>query len=469
MMYEIPDQYFFRIHHVRPRFKDDIESVLMYMAESIAGLKPQDKEAFKQRLNTLIYAYPGNADRTLKTINNWRTEISALFGLFETHGDKSKPGKRAIELAASGDLVGFFKKFLFTFQYPGAHIKSKSVLEQIEHGVHFKPAQYILKVFQEAKNRGMHLRLTKAEVCHCIFNDLRATSGIETPSQTLDRILANKAKHVTYDETGDVIRYAGDILDYMFIANLLRNWNGEFALNSSEGLMISKFVNSNNWFNEYDQMIKTRTASLDEINDCIEGWFTYVNSDVADKGFDTDIESMLEQMTEENSSQMLISLKNFLKNLEVNGTVSTSQIGDMGESIVINHEKLKLTKFGFSDLIHLIRKIPTALGVGYDVQSFEADGTRNKRYIEVKTTISANPIKIDRVHLTSNEWNSAETLRNTYYVYRLQITRTELILFIIRNPVQLYKDDKITMTPEDDGAELRFTPLNVGHYEDVLI
>ena len=36
--YKIPDEYFFRIHHVRPRFKGDIENVLIYMAEEISRI-----------------------------------------------------------------------------------------------------------------------------------------------------------------------------------------------------------------------------------------------------------------------------------------------------------------------------------------------------------------------------------------------------------------------------------------------
>ena len=36
--YKIPDEYYFRIHHVRPRFKGDIENVLIYMAEEISRI-----------------------------------------------------------------------------------------------------------------------------------------------------------------------------------------------------------------------------------------------------------------------------------------------------------------------------------------------------------------------------------------------------------------------------------------------
>ena len=43
--YQIPDEYFFRLHHVRPRFKGDIENVLIYIAEEISrvGEKKTDE------------------------------------------------------------------------------------------------------------------------------------------------------------------------------------------------------------------------------------------------------------------------------------------------------------------------------------------------------------------------------------------------------------------------------------------
>ena len=36
--YQILDEYFFRLHHVRPRFKGDIENVLIYIAEEISSV-----------------------------------------------------------------------------------------------------------------------------------------------------------------------------------------------------------------------------------------------------------------------------------------------------------------------------------------------------------------------------------------------------------------------------------------------
>lgn len=117
MKYHIPDDLYFRIHHVRPRFKNDVENVLVYMATEISKMNEAHKEKFADLLNEAIRRYPGNAVKELKTINNWRTEISSLFGFLEYNGDIVKPGRRAIELAQKEDLVEFFKYYLYNFQY----------------------------------------------------------------------------------------------------------------------------------------------------------------------------------------------------------------------------------------------------------------------------------------------------------------------------------------------------------------
>ena len=224
--YKIPEEYYFRIHHVRPRFKGDIENVLIYMAEEISAGGEKETSQFVSEINAAIFNYPGNSHRTLKTINNWRTEISALFGFIEHTDNTDKPGKRAIELSERQDLVECFKTFLYNFQYPGAHIKPASVLEQIEAGIRFKPAQYILKLLRYANRTGGNASgITKYEVCHCVFNDLRVTHYNEGVEKTWERILSNRRAGYEYDQTGDVIRYAGDIIDYMEIANLLKTYD----------------------------------------------------------------------------------------------------------------------------------------------------------------------------------------------------------------------------------------------------
>lgn len=100
-VYKIPDEYYFRLHHVRPRFKGDIENVLIYVAEEILRVGERPTENFVECLNKALFLYPGNSHRELKTINNRRTEISALFGFIEHTGTTDKPDKRVIELATN--------------------------------------------------------------------------------------------------------------------------------------------------------------------------------------------------------------------------------------------------------------------------------------------------------------------------------------------------------------------------------
>lgn len=480
--YKIPDEFYFRIHHVRPRFKGDIENVLIYMAEEITAVGEQPVNNFVSAVNDAIYRYPGNAHRELKTINNWRTEISALFGFIEHTENTDKPGRRAIELAEHQDLVECFKIFLYNFQYPGAHIKPKNVLEQVEAGVHFKPAQYILRLLRYAnKDGGNSAGITKFEVCHCIFNDLRVTRDNEGVEKTWERILKNRKHGMEYDQTGDVVRYAGDIIDYMEIANLLKTYDSRtYYLNTLEEEAIIKFCESTEWFAEYDNMIEQRSGTMEAVKECISGWFSYVNRDIQDTDFATDIlayiasdEEELKVLKDNISSDKDAKLSDFInRENELERRIAmyydgltTKDIGDIGESLVHGHECMRIKNGGREDLIHLIKRIPTQFAVGYDISSVELD--ERKRYIEVKTTISSKPLHFNRIHLTKNEWNTASSTHDRYYVYRLLLSKKERKLFLLQDPVGLYKKDLINMIPSD-GADITFDPQVVGKFEELL-
>lgn len=480
--YKIPEEYYFRIHHVRPRFKGDIENVLIYVAEEVARVGEKPTDEFVQAVNNALYQYPGNAHRELKTINNWRTEISALFGFIEHTDTTDKPGRRAVELANNQDLVESFKVFLYNFQYPGAHIKPKNVLEQIEAGVRFKPAQYILQLLRYAnKDGGSSVGITKFEACHCIFNDLRVTRDNEGAEATWKRISDNRKNKMEYDQTGDVVRYAGDIIDYMEIANLLKTYDSRtYYLNTLEEETIIKFCESTEWFDEYDSMIANRAGDIETVKACVSGWFAYVNRDIQDTDFSTDIlafiandEDELKELKKSSHADGRPDLREFLDREEVlearvesyMESFTTKDIGDIGEGLVHGHECMRVKLGGREDLIHLIKRIPTQFAVGYDISSVELD--ERKRYIEVKTTISSKPLHFNRIHLTKNEWNTASSTHDRYYVYRLLLSKKERKLFLLQDPVGLYKADKIDMIPSD-GADITFDPSKVGEFEELL-
>lgn len=480
--YKIPEEYYFRIHHVRPRFKGDIENVLIYVAEELARVGERPTDEFVQAVNNALYQYPGNAHRELKTINNWRTEISALFGFIEHTETTDKPGRRAIELANNQDLVENFKVFLYNFQYPGAHIKPKNVLEQIEAGIRFKPAQYILQLLRFAnKDGGNSVGITKFEACHCIFNDLRVTRDNEGVEATWKRINDNRKNKMEYDQTGDVVRYAGDIIDYMEIANLIKTYDSRtYYLNTLEEETIIKFCESTEWFDEYDSMIANRAGDIETVKACVSGWFAYVNRDIQDTDFSTDIlafiandEDELKELKKNSHADGRPDIREFLDREEAlearvesyMESFTTKDIGDIGEGLVHGHECMRVKLGGREDLIHLIKRIPTQFAVGYDISSVELD--ERKRYIEVKTTISSKPLHFNRIHLTKNEWNTASSTHDRYYVYRLLLSKKERKLFLLQDPVGLYKADKIDMIPSD-GADITFDPSKVGEFEELL-
>ena len=485
--YIIPNNYFFRLHHVRPRFKGDIENVLIYLATEIVTLGKLPTKQFVSKINEAIKKYPGNAHRTEKTINNWRTEISSLFGFIEHHNGEDFPGRRAVELADTQDLVSFFKMYLFCFQYPGAHIKPHEIAKQINSKIHFKPAQYLLKLLKYAcQKEGKNIGITKAEFCHCIFNDLRCTRDNQDVAITWSLIQANRQQKLSYDQTGDVIRYAGDIIDYMEIANLLITYDSRtYYLNSLEEEAIIKFIESTEWFSGYDPLFSNDHLSLQDIQACTEDWFSYVNRSFHDTDFSTDVLAYIATNTTELqslqegventkksfSAQALSNQKIKAETIisdRINNEIDlfkTRDIGDIGEALVHGHECMRIKMAGREDLLHLIKRIPTQYAIGYDICSVELDERR--RYIEVKTTISSKPLHFNKIHLTKNEWNTAKTNKDRYFIYRLLISKKERKLYLLQDPVGLFKKDLLDMVPSN-GAEITFDPKTAGHFEELL-
>lgn len=466
MDYIIPEEYYKRLHHVRPRFKGDIENVLIYMATTISKMDEMPDEEFANRLNAYIRLFPGNYDKTIKTINNWRTEISSLFGFYLSENGITKPGLRAKELSEHEDLVESFKVFLYNFQYPGAYMKPHEVCKMINDGIKFKPVQYILKVLRYAEDiEKQRTYITKAELTHCILNDMRCTRDNEDVAITWNRIKENRQKEVEYDTTGDVIRYAGDILDYMEIANLIISHDRKcFYINKLEEESILKFINSHEWFDKYDLMIEKRQADLHQVKGAQVDWFNYVNRELSETDFKTDILAFIANDEAEYQSLKEASISILVEKISSTGEITTKDIGDLGEGLIHGHECERITIGGRPDLTHLIKRIPTQFAVGYDIQSVELD--ERKRYIEVKTTISSKPLQFNRVHLTTNEWHTAESMRDRYFIYRLMISKNERKLFLLQDPVGLYKKDIIQMNPKD-GADISFNN-SAGHYEELL-
>lgn len=472
--YNIPDEYFLRIHFVRPRFKSDIENVLLYFANECCKIQDSDCETYKGRLNDAIRLFPGNAAFTQKTIDNWRTEISALcaFYIEDKISNITRTSKLAFFLNENQDLTQFFKFIMLSFQFPGGHIKNLNNIDLISHNVRFKPAQFILNVLLEgnkilsSKNIEKEMSINDEEATFCIFNDLRVTTGIRTPREVAAIILENRKNKLKYFNKkdkryyssagkprtkGDIVRYAGDILDYMEYASLLdRRMDGYFILKPNELKSISSFVNDSSYFNGYEQFYGVTNLKPSMLASIESEWFNYVDNLFQPNKFKTDVTSLLPD------NNLVVLVDKRISEILDSESSTTKDIGNIGESIVFSHEKMRLRLAGYEDLLHHIAIVDSpSYHPGYDIDSLEGDGTRNHRYIEVKTTISKQRIKLFGFHMSPNEWDVANTIREHYCVYRLMLSENDKTLYILRNPILLYKKDLIDATPRN-GMEVTF-------------
>lgn len=473
MVYTVPKEHFFRIHHVRPRFKNDVESVLLFMCQRISNLERQATGEFDQALFKMIQSYPGNYQKADKTIHNWRTEISSLFGLVVSDEGQSDSGFYSQLLAKNEDLIEFFRYFLLTFQYPGGHIKPAKIAEQISRGISFHPAKFIIDTFFEGQKilgDEKPFSITAAELTALAFNDLRVTATKEHSADAVAQaVVKNRLDRVQYDQTGDIVRYAQDILDYMVLADILtRRVNTSSYYLKSHGhdaaLKISQrapvFSGYKNFYGK--QMIETRQIAQIE-----DDWFRFVNEDRLSDAFVGDILSILE--TEDASFN--IKVEELVDSLRQALVGNARDIGRAGESVAISHEVQRLTTLQRVALAKKVRKIPDHLGVGYDLLSFEGVidtqfGELN-RYIEVKTTRSKRRLVNNSFTLTPNEWNAARSHGETYFVYRIIISEGALRMFVINNPYEQERKGAIVMTPRN-GAEISYTEAS-GHWEEILV
>lgn len=452
--YSVPQEFYCRLHHVRPRFKNQVENVLGYVAFGIVEIGTQPTETFKNELNKFIRSYGSNAVAEEKTINNWRTEIAALFGMYKEGDGISSPTSASIDLANESNLERFFRNFIFTFQYPGGHLKSNAIVDLLNNGISFHPGRWLAQYFLFEDNP----YITKAELCHCVFNDKRVTRDHEDISDTVTRISRNRSLNVDYDTQGDVIRYAGDILDYMVLGGMLRvDDNGRYWKSHSAQSVLQALKDDTRFFSKYEDIDVNNQA----VNALEPEWFNYIDAEY------TRTNEMLRVIVPMPPSPQPSPAPEEVAQDDFNpGDADTAETGSKGENLVLSHEILRIKAAGREDLVHLIKRIPTHLAVGYDIKSVEAL-TEDMRAIEVKTSVSKLPLTFNRFHLTTNEWKVAEDLGDKYFVYRLAIHEEGCTLYIIRNPVRKYKQDIIKMIPRD-GADIVFDDSTAGTYEELL-
>jgi len=115
-------------------------------------------------------------------------------------------------------------------------------------------------------------------------------------------------------------------------------------------------------------------------------------------------------------------------------------LGKAGEECVVRREKSSLRQANRQDLADKVRwtSVEDGDGAGYDIKSFETDGSA--RLIEVKTT---NGWERTPFHISRNELAVAEANRDTWHLVRLWNFAREPRAFSIRPPL----DAHVALTP----------------------
>jgi len=110
-------------------------------------------------------------------------------------------------------------------------------------------------------------------------------------------------------------------------------------------------------------------------------------------------------------------------------------LGRAGEERVLAHERASLLAAGRTDLAKRIRWVSNVDGdgAGYDIQSFDTDGS--DRLIEVKTT---NGWERTPFHITRNELAVAETHRDDWRLVRLWNFAREPRAFELSPPLEAH-------------------------------
>ena len=131
------------------------------------------------------------------------------------------------------------------------------------------------------------------------------------------------------------------------------------------------------------------------------------------------------------------------------------KLGEAGELLVYEYERLRLQTVGRQDLSECVRWVARddGDGFGYDIRSFngEGDEAEQELWLEVKTT---NGSATTPFFLTQNEFCVSKEHADTFRVFRLYDFRKQPRAFCLAPPLE----DYVVLTPTIYRATLRVQP-----------
>ena len=442
MNYQTPTKYLLRCAFPRGRILSQIEDELSILTQFVSRFTPKDKEQF----DTLIDSeYAKLRSVSAKSIKNYRTEMTKLFGLITVGSDGVvQASERTNLLVESQNFPLFFKTFCHRFQFPNGINKPQETAKQIEAGAQFKPAKFILDLFVLGVEKcGQDFSINGNEISNLVFNDVRVTSGKMSPHQVLDFLLKLRSGHVRFAGGSKIAQHGREFLGYMLLARLLKEGENGFRLNEKERQAIDYIRQSELFFN-VPRDFATNTSTRKQLQYEWGLWFGDVSQ----------IEKEKLAAKIERTEIPTIPVPGIEKTPEAAALAEPAQgdlkeIGDKGELVVLKYEKERIYQIR-PDRIGLVRRVSNDTALGYDIQSLEFDDVSKKKFIEVKTTERTFPPSeeiLTYFPMSGNEWETAKTHGDSYYIYRVFLTAKEPAVFVIKNPVMRCEEGHIILEP----------------------
>lgn len=399
-MYDHTKQY--RCTIIRGKSQKEMDDLLPAYAKVIDEICPCRHEEFEQLFNNAFQRFLPESERVKKTLDNHRTEISGkLFGMyFFSEDGVVYESERTQKYLNDNDQPAFFKDICYKMQFPnGMQKTSTTVAQRVEDGINIRPNAFIIKLLQIAETA--RVKITKRELGYYVLNSLDVLQGNASPYEVLEVISQDQYNGIERDITvpGKALSYThqhiNEQINYLELANLIRvTEDKRVLLNPNEKAAIEKFTIA------YDLQPEFNVYAY-ELRD----------SDTRKK-FQFDWDAYYGRLSP-----------------------CADYFATSPEALIYTDVKKAQDSTGNPDKADKMNRAEFV------------------KYIEVKSTKRLtcpdidDPLWIDTLNLTRNEWIAAKQHKGYYAIYRVFFTRDGVTIFVIRNVAEKIDDGRIQATP----------------------
>ncbi|MEG1945609.1 MAG: DUF3883 domain-containing protein [Lachnospiraceae bacterium] len=454
---------------IRARAISEADNLLPKYASVIDNLCPCTKEEFESGFDQAFREYAiskardkSNESAIKKTLDNHRTEVSgSLFGMHYENDGVVYSSERTKKFLEDNDQPAFFKDWLIKMQFPNGMQKSQTYTKMIQDNVKCHPYSLLLRVLEYAKKT--KVTILKQEIGYYILNSADVLQGNATPNEVFDEIINDKRLGIeprriviSAGESKSYDQHVKDQLQYLQLANLIIMKGQEVSINLYEMKAIQRFIDLLDKPLGFD-VYKYDLSDSQKRKQFEVDWAVYygeLSKNVDD--LSTSVESLIESTKDVEDKR-----KSFSK-------TNKMELGDEGEDYVLEYEKNRVSLFN-PRLVNKVIGLGKTKGLGYDIQSVIAEDNEFAefvKYIEVKSTkrVTApdinDPMWVDTVNITRNEWIAAMQHKELFSIYRVYFVRGGVVMYIIKNLYQKKEDKLLDVVPMTYRVDFQNTAID---------